>query len=149
MLLLCIGGNLTWFWLQKSSNVGDTRFADSRTSIHSAWYTHREIITPRELLELVPKTTPIRVLWLLPIRYYGNFWILHLHPTILRRHPFPAFGYFADTPSLRLGTSPTPLSVTPMGTSRSTYTPMGSQFVVPYRWPCQKRHLLEYFATGY
>ena len=94
--------------------------------------THREIITPRELLELVPKTTPIRVLRLLPIRYYGNFRILHPHPTVLRRHPFAAFGYFADTPSLRLGTSPTPLSVTLMGTSRSTYTPMGSQFVVPY-----------------
>ena len=60
--------------------------------------THREIITPRELLELVPKTTPIRVLRLLPIRYYGNFRILHPHPTVLRRHPFAAFGYFANTP---------------------------------------------------
>ena len=33
VLLPCIGGNLTWFLLQKSSNVGDIRFPDSRTSI--------------------------------------------------------------------------------------------------------------------
>ena len=33
VLLLCIGGNLTLFLLQKSSNVGDIGFPDSRTSI--------------------------------------------------------------------------------------------------------------------